>query len=155
MDVITVVMGETLEAGSVALEAVGGEIGVDMAQVWQADDAFFDVLRDKEVLSRIVAEVAGEQVAAANAKETGKVLKCVLRDHLGGTNGRPKVENWVPRWMAFPPSAYTTRGGVGSVIAHAKVQAARAEHEPEPSGPGALVPRPAPAEDAEPECQAA
>jgi ParB family chromosome partitioning protein len=155
MDVITVVMGETLEAGSVALEAVGGEIGVDMAQVWQADDAFFEVLRDKEVLIRIVAEVAGEQVVAANAKETGKVLKRVLRDHLGGTSGRPKVENWVPRWMAFPPSAYTARGGVGSVIAHAKVQAARAEHEPEPSGPGALAPRPAPAEAAEPERQAA
>lgn len=26
-----------------------------------------------------------------------------------------KVDGWVPRWMAFPPSVYTDRGGVGSV----------------------------------------
>ena len=25
------------------------------------------------------------------------------------------VEQWVPRWMAFPPSAYTQRGGVATV----------------------------------------
>ena len=40
MDVITIVMGETLAAGSAAVEAVGLEIGVDMARYWQADDAF-------------------------------------------------------------------------------------------------------------------
>jgi len=132
MDVITIVIGETLAAGSAAVEAVGGEIGVDMAYYWQADDAFFDALRDKEVLTRIVAEVAGEEVAAANAKEKGATLKKVVRDHLDGSNGRAKVEGWVPKWMAFPPSAYTARGGIGSVAAHAKVQAARADHHPEP-----------------------
>ncbi len=73
MDVIVIVMGETLASGSAAIEAVGGEIGVDMARYWQADDAFFECVRDKEVLTRIVAEVAGEPVAAANAKEPGKV----------------------------------------------------------------------------------
>ncbi|MBU0865543.1 MAG: ParB N-terminal domain-containing protein, partial [Alphaproteobacteria bacterium] len=121
MDVVVIVMGETLASGSAAVEAVGGEIGVDMARYWQADDAFFECVRDKEVLTRIVAEVAGEPVAAANAKEPGKVLKRIVRDHLDGTNGRPKVEGWVPKWMAFPPAAYTARGGVGTVAAHAKV----------------------------------
>src|SRR3546814_4124346 len=102
-----------------------------MARIWSADDAFFECLRDKEVLSRIVAEVAGETVASANAKEPGKVLKRIVRDHLDGSNGRSKVDAWVPKWMAFPPSAYTARGGVGSVTAHAKVQAARADDQPE------------------------
>ena len=125
MDVIVIVMGETLASGSAAIEAVGGEIGVDMARYWQADDAFFECVRDKEVLTRIVAEVAGEPVAAANAKEPGKVLKRIVRDHLEGANGRPKVEGWVPKWMAFPPATYTARGGVGTVAAHAKVLAAR------------------------------
>lgn len=134
MDVIVIVIGETLAAGSAAVEAVGGEIGVDMARFWQADDAFFECLRDKEVLTRIVAEVAGEEVAAANAGEKAKTLKQIVRDHLDGANGRAKVEGWVPKWLAFPPAAYTARGGVGSVAAHARVQAARAEREPEPDG---------------------
>lgn len=131
MDVIMIVIGETLAAGSAAIEAVGAEIGVDMAVYWQADDAFFEALRDREVLTRIVAEVAGEEVAAANTGEKAKTLKQIVRDHLAGANGRAKVDNWVPKWMAFPPSAYTARGGVGSVAAHARVQAARAERQPE------------------------
>lgn len=131
MDVIVIAIGESLASGSAAVEAAGLEIGVDMARFWQADDAFFECLRDKEVLTRIAADVAGEEVATANAKEPGKVLKRIVRDHLDGANGRPKVEAWVPKWMAFPPSAYTARGGVGSVTAHAKVQAARADDQPE------------------------
>ncbi|SLJ91314.1 ParB/RepB/Spo0J family partition protein [Novosphingobium mathurense] len=125
MAVIAVVIGETLAAGSAAVEAVGTTIGVEMARYWQADDAFFDLLRDKEVLTRLVADLAGEPVAAANAKEKGKTLKQIVRDCLDGANGRAKTEGWVPRWMAFPPSAYTARGGVGSVAAHAKALAAR------------------------------
>ncbi|MBB4633971.1 chromosome partitioning protein ParB [Sphingosinicella soli] len=138
MEVIVIVMGETLAAGSAALEAVGIEIGVDMARYWQADDAFFACLRDKEVLTRIVADVAGEPVAAANARETGAVLKRIVRDHLDGVNGRAKVAGWLPKWMAFPPAAYTARGGVGSVERAALVAAARAgDDEPSPTDGGA------------------
>jgi ParB family chromosome partitioning protein len=143
MEVITIVMGETLASGSAAIEAVGMEIGVDMARCWQADDAFFSAVRDREVLTRIVAEVAGETVASANAGEKTKTLKRIVRDHLDGTNGRDRRESWVPRWMAFPPAAYTARGGVGTVAAHAKAQAAReierprpSDEEPDPSAPG-------------------
>lgn len=125
LDVIAIVMGETLAAGSAAVEAVGSEIGIDMADWWQADDALFTLLRDREVLTRIVAEVAGERVAEANAKEKSSTLKRIITDHLAGNDGRARVEGWVPRWMPFPPSAYTDRGGVGTVAAHAKVFAAR------------------------------
>jgi len=121
MEVLTIVMGETLMSGCVAVEAVGLHLGVDMATYWEADDAFFSLLRDKEVLTRIVAEVAGEEVAAANATEKTKTMKSIVRDHLIGENGRELVANWVPRWMGFPPSAYTTRGGVGTVAAHARL----------------------------------
>jgi ParB family chromosome partitioning protein len=151
MDVIAIVMGETLAAGSAAVEAVGGEIGVDMARYWQADDAFFDLIRDKEVLTAIVAEVAGDMVAKANAKEKGKTLKRIIRDHLDGAGGRAKVDAWVPKWMAFPPSAYTTRGGVGSVAAHAKVMAARADDGPDPSDPGAVAALPVPVSEPQPD----
>jgi ParB family chromosome partitioning protein len=151
LEVITIVMGETLTAGSAAVEAVGGEIGIDMARYWQADDAFFELIRDKEVLTAIVADVAGEHVASANTKEKGATLKRIVRDHLDGANGRPKAEGWVPKWMAFPPTAYTARGGVGTVAAYAKMEAARRrDGEPDPTEPGAVTALPAPDAQAEP-----
>ncbi|MCX8478000.1 MAG: ParB N-terminal domain-containing protein [Sphingomonas sp.] len=150
MDVIAIVMGETLASGSAAVAAVGEQLGVAMADWWQADPVFLELIRDREVLLRIVAEVAGERVAEANAKEKGRTLKAIVADHLEGANGRARVERWVPGWMAFPATAYTVRGGVGSVRAAALVAAARVEDdEPEPSGPGALLALPAP--DSEPE----
>lgn len=121
MRVLAVVMGETLAAGSAAVEVVG----IAMADWWQADEALFSLMRDREVLGRMTAEVAGETVASANAGEKAKTLKRIIADHLEGAEGRDKVERWVPRWMQFPPSAYTERGGVGTVAAHAKVVAAR------------------------------
>lgn len=158
MDVIACLMGESLAAGSAAVDAVGIEIGVDMSRYWQADAAFFESLRDREVLTAIVAEVAGDAVATANAGEKTKVLKSIIRDHLGGENGRAKVTGWVPKWMAFPPSAYTARGGVGSVEAAALVAAARADrHEPGPDSGGAAlgIPAPGSADETEPQRQAA
>ncbi|MDC7810931.1 ParB/RepB/Spo0J family partition protein [Sphingomonas koreensis] len=156
MEVLAVVMGETLAAGSAAVEAVGIEIGVDMARFWQADDAFFGLIRDREVLTRIVAEVACEAVATANAGEKSKTLKAIVRDHLDGINGRAKRNDWVPRWMTFPPAVYTARGGVGTVAAHARAQAAReierrtpGDDEPDPSAPGAVPALPEPEEEAD------
>lgn len=132
MDVIAVLIGETLAAGSPAVEAVGLELGLDMARWWQADEALFELIRDKEVLQLLVAEVAGNTVANANAGEKGATLKKIATDHLAGAGGRTKVENWVPRWMTFPPAAYTARGGVGTVRAHAQAEAARPAPEPAP-----------------------
>jgi ParB family chromosome partitioning protein len=116
-EIIAIVMGETLMAGSEAIEMIGHYLGLDMAKVWQPDAAFWSLVRDKEVLGKIVAEVAGADVAAANEKEKAKVLKAIVADHLDGANGRAQVGPWVPKWMTFPPSPYTARGGVGSVAA--------------------------------------
>ena len=132
LEIVAIVMGETLQAGSEAVEMIGLHLGTDMRQHWSVDAAFFDQLRDGEVLLAIVGEVAGSEVTAANAGEKGKALKATISDCLEGSNGRTKAEPWVPRWMAFPPSAYTTRGGVGSVKAAASVRhelAASAEEE--------------------------
>src|SRR5690606_19265236 len=41
LGVLAVVMGEALASGSEAVEAVGVHLGVEMAELWQADDAFF------------------------------------------------------------------------------------------------------------------
>jgi ParB family chromosome partitioning protein len=143
MEVIAIVMGETLASGSAAVEAVGLQLGTDMTRHWQADDAFFELLRDKEVTNRLVAEVAGDAVASANAGEKVKSQKAIIRDCLGGTNGRAEVAAWVPKWMAFPPAAYTARGGVGTVTANAVATASAADaeggDEPDPGAPPAAL----------------
>lgn len=127
LDIIAVAMGETLAVGSAAVDALGSHLDVDMADWWQADTAFFDLLRDREVAGRLLADIAGDVVAKSNEDEKAKTLKTIARDHLEGENGRTKVERWVPRWMRFPPSAYTERGGVGTVTAAARA----ARHEPD------------------------
>lgn len=115
LDILAIVMGETLESGSALIELLGVHLHVDMATVWQADDALLDAIRDREIIGHVLADIAGPETAASNTKETAKVQRGIIRDCIAGTNGRQKIEGWVPKWMAFPPSAYTQRGGVGSV----------------------------------------
>lgn len=115
MEVLGIVMAETLASGSDLIETLGPMLKVNMADYWTADAAFYDLLRDREVGLAILGEVGGSAVATANAAEKGKTIKGLIADFLTGENGRPKLENWVPRWMRFPPAAYTMRGGVPTV----------------------------------------
>jgi ParB family transcriptional regulator, chromosome partitioning protein len=138
MEIAAVVMAETLATGSDLIETLGVHLSVDMASYWTADEAFYECLRDREVATAILAEVGGEAVASANAKEKGKTIRGVIADCLTGENGRAKREAWVPRWMAFPPSAYTERGGVATVKAAERARwIAEQEQadEPDPAGP--------------------
>lgn len=145
MDILTIVIGETLFANSALVDAVGTELGIDMAGYWQADEAFFGLIRDKEVMRAILAEVAGEAVAAANGQEKTRVMAKIVRDHLDGGDGRAKIDGWVPRWVAFPPAHYTPRGGAASVAAHAAVERARAEAAgPPPETPAPVAAEPLP-----------
>ncbi|MGB3469279.1 MAG: ParB/RepB/Spo0J family partition protein [Erythrobacter sp.] len=117
MQVLALVMAETLSPGSAVIEYLGERLAIDMADHWQADEGFFALLRDKEVLVALLGEVGSEAVASANATQTGPTLKGLIADHLIGANERPVTTRWVPRWMVFPPSAYTERGGVPMVAA--------------------------------------
>jgi ParB family transcriptional regulator, chromosome partitioning protein len=139
MEVLALAMAETLAIGSDLIEVLGPVLKVDMAAYWQADQAFFDLLRDREVTTAILAEVGGQAVAAANAQEKGKVIKGVLSDCLTGANGRAKVDGWVPRWMAFPPSAYTERGGVATVKAAERARWIAEQERPDEPDPDAPV----------------
>ncbi len=143
MDVLSVVMAETLASGSCLIETIGIHLGVKMEDYWVADDAFYGLIRDREVLTAILSEVGGVTVAQAHAAEKTKTIKSVINDCLTGDKGRTKVEQWVPRWMAFPPSAYTQRGGVATVAA-----ASRAAWLAEPEVPLDPDPAAASAEDA-------
>jgi ParB family chromosome partitioning protein len=129
LDALAIVMGETLEAGTALIETLGRHLDVDLAHAYAADQALLGLIKDREVLDAMLAEVAGKQVAEANAKEPGKVKRQIIADCLKGTNGRAKVERFVPRWMRFPPSAYTSRGGVGTVSRAATVESLFAPSE--------------------------
>jgi ParB family chromosome partitioning protein len=152
LGVLAVVMGETLDARSEIVDLLGTHLAADMGKVWQADDALLDVVRDREVLLAMVEEVAGAKVAEGNAKETGKTLKTILRDCLAGANGRPKTEGWVPRWLRFPASGYTKRGGIGAAARSAAVASLIAPDgdatEPEPAEPQASAPAAEPVREA-------
>jgi ParB family chromosome partitioning protein len=118
------VLAESLEAGTSLVEAVGDHLGVKAEGQWRPDETFFELIRDRAVVGGMLAEVAGKPVADANVAEKIRVQKAIIRDCLAGENGRAKIDNWVPRYMAFPPRAYTERGGVPAVDAWNRAQAA-------------------------------
>lgn len=114
-------MAETMQAGSAVVEAVGMHLNVDLGAVWQPDDAFFDLIRDREVANAMLSDIAGMSIADANMSEKVKTQTKIVRDFIEGTNGRTKVESWLPGWMAFPARAYTERGGLRTVDQWEKV----------------------------------
>jgi ParB family transcriptional regulator, chromosome partitioning protein len=139
MEVLGVVMAETLASGTGLIETIGLHLGVKMADYWVADDAFYGLVRDREVLTEVLREVGGDTVAQAHATEKGKTIKSVINDYLTGSNDRAKVEQWVPRWMAFPPSAYTQRGGVATVAAASRAAWLAEPEVPLDPGPAAVA----------------
>ncbi len=110
MRVLGLVMAETLQAGTAVVEALGTHLRVDMRDYWQADDAFFDLLRDKAAVNAMVRHIGGKAVADANVSATAKVQKKIVRDFITG-DGRKQVKGWLPRYMEFPFRAYTKGGG--------------------------------------------
>ena len=106
--ILAFVMAETLAAHAPIVDMLGGFIGTDMRGWWTPDQAFFDHLRDKAAVNAMLAEVAGEATAKAHVASTVKVQKKIIADCLTG-DGRTKVEDWLPRYMAFPPGGYTGR----------------------------------------------
>jgi ParB family chromosome partitioning protein len=111
-----------LAAGSAVVEALGVNLKLDMGAVWQPDDAFFDLIRDRQVINAMVAETAGKRSADANVAEKLKTQKQIIRDCLAGNNGRNKAEAWLPGWMQFRVWSYTDRGGLRTAEQWARVQ---------------------------------
>lgn len=108
MKLLALVMAETLALGSGLVDSLGETLKVDVSADWQPDDAFFDLLRDREVTGAMLAEVIGARAAASYLTDTGKAKKQIIRNALAG-HGRERVEGWCPRWMTFPQGQYTKR----------------------------------------------
>lgn len=103
--VMAYAMAESLAAVEPIVDLLGTVLAVDMHDHWQPEDTFFDLLRDKPALNAMVAELAGERVAEAHLTATAKVQKGILRDCLTGQR-KPKTDNWLPRYFAFPMTKY-------------------------------------------------
>ena len=115
MRVLSFAMGETLAAGTPIVEALGHVLSVDMADWWEPEDTFFDLLRDKPAINAILAEVADKRAAKDGVSKTAKVQKETIRSHLEGRSGAKKPEGWLPRYMRFPMQGYTKRKGLPPV----------------------------------------
>jgi ParB family chromosome partitioning protein len=113
--ILALVMAETLEAGTAAVEAVGNHLKVDLRGLWQADETFFELVRDRPAVNALLANVAGKAVADGNIADKTKAQKQIIRDCLAGANGRARVENWLPGWLEFPVQTITARGSLNTV----------------------------------------
>jgi ParB family chromosome partitioning protein len=118
-------MALTLAVGDCAVEAAGLHLNVTAAELWQPDDLFFELIRDRPTINAMLAEVAGKPAAKSNKDEKVKSQKKIIRDCLAGESGRLKIEGWLPGWMQFPFKPY--RKGASRIAAAAKA-AAKALH---------------------------
>jgi len=119
--ILTFIMAETLSPDHEAVECLGAAFPIDMGAWWRPDEAFFDLLRDRKTVSAMLGDIAGKVVANANKDATGKAQKQIIRDCLGGANGRDAKSAWRPRWMAFPARSYAKTGAPGAVRRSAKI----------------------------------
>ncbi len=113
--ILALVMAETLEAGSAVIEAVGIHLRLDLRGQWQADDTFLELVRDRPAINALLDSVAGKAVADGNVASKAKDQRQIIRDCLGGANGRTKVANWLPGWMEFPARTVTAHGTLKNV----------------------------------------
>lgn len=121
LTVLTYVMAESLEVGNASVEVLGNTLPVSLNECWTPDQAFFDLLRDKQTINAMLLEVAGKAVADANIVETTKVQKGILIDALTGANGREANPDWRPRWTAFPFGIYRSGDGIRPLSVWKKV----------------------------------
>lgn len=115
MRIMAFVMAETLQAQSHMVQTLADQFGTDMRDWWKPDAAFFDLLRDKEAITEMVREVAGDEAANANITATAKVQKTIITDCLSG-NRTMKADNWLPRYMEREARGYTDRYPVSQPI---------------------------------------
>jgi len=107
------VVAETLPAGSDLVETLGMMLGVDMGRFWAPDQTFFDLLRDKEAINAIVAEVAGDDVAKVRVSSTAKVQKEVIQRCLEDKQ-TAEMQDWQPRPATWPFRCKVIPSVVGS-----------------------------------------
>ncbi len=103
MQILAVVMAESLAAGTMLVDTLGTELAVEVSKVWTPDETLFALMRDRVVLGAMLTEVAGQDVANCHLTATGTKVRAVLRNAAG------EKPQWVPKWLTFPQAGYTER----------------------------------------------
>ena len=103
--ILTLLMAQSLSVKSPLIDTLGIELETDLSEYWSPDDTFIDLVRDKQALDGMIAELAGETASGANLTETAKTKRTIISDCLNGTRS-PVDASWMPRYMAFPSGTY-------------------------------------------------
>jgi ParB family chromosome partitioning protein len=93
------VMAETLAVGSALVDTVGVGAGLKPRDHWSPDEAFYGLLRDRDAVNGMLAEVAGKKQADKSLTTKVKDQKAMLAKLV---LERP---DWAPGWMRFPATA--------------------------------------------------
>ncbi len=105
MQVMALAMAETLESGGAVVEAALHACGTEPAEYWKPDEAFFDLLRDKRVISAFIADAVSAEAAREAEGETTKVQKEQLEEALSARE-TSLAAAWTPGWMEVPPTRH-------------------------------------------------
>ena len=105
MRVMAFAMAESLQADEPVVEALTYVFPVDLSAMWEPDDAFFDILRDKKVINAMVKDIAGKGTADGCLTDTGKAQKQIILNRIAG-HGAEATPDWRPKWMQVPARHY-------------------------------------------------
>ena len=105
MRVMAFGMAESLQADEPVVEALTYAFPVDLAAMWEPDDAFFNILRDKKVINAMVKDIAGKGTADSCLTDTGKAQKQIILNRIAG-HGAEATPEWRPKWMQIPARHY-------------------------------------------------
>lgn len=108
--VLAYTMAETLEPGGAVVEAAAHVTGTDMSAYWTPEPAFFDLLRDKQAVNAMVADIGTQTLAYSCVTDTAKVQKQVISNRIEGEGCEP-CPDWRPSWMQVPPTRLVEGAG--------------------------------------------
>ncbi len=108
LQVLAVVMAETLAAGTDLIDTLGQRLKVDCLQHWQPDDTYLRPGQGPRGRHRHAGRGDRRDGGQQLSDRAGTKKKAIIRKALAG-DGRTKVENWTPRYLAFPRQGYTSR----------------------------------------------
>jgi ParB family transcriptional regulator, chromosome partitioning protein len=102
MQVTALAMAETLESSGPVVEAALHACGTHPAEFWKPDKAFFDLLRDKRVITAFIADAVSPETAREAGDATTKAQKAQLAEALAARE-TSLDSAWLPGWMHVPP----------------------------------------------------
>jgi ParB family chromosome partitioning protein len=89
------VMAETLAVGSTVAEGYGEHAKVRARDHWTPDAVFFDLLRDRDSVNSMLADVADKRTA-------NRLVSAKLKDQRAALMKAAEGTDWCPGWMRFP-----------------------------------------------------